>query len=91
MTITTLEAAVDHQAANGHDSIQIGRCTVSFVPHHLPGVGPRVFLILDEPMLHEAIPMSTDDARRLAERLKLAACEAESKARRAMRRERQKT
>lgn len=80
------EVRAEGRPGRGHEPIQIGQSAVSFLPHYLPGIGPRVFLIIDEPSLHEALNLTTDDARRIADRLKLAACAAESMARRASRR-----
>ncbi len=71
----------------GHEPLHAGRYTLSLLPHHLPTIGPRVFLVIERTDLHEAVHLTPDQARRLAERLKMAACEAETKTKRALRRE----
>ncbi len=65
-----------------HDPVRFGSCTVSFAPHHIDGVGPRVFVVFDDRATHVPLNLSADDARRLADHLKIAACEADSIARR---------
>ena len=65
-----------------HEPMRMGSCVVSFAPHHIDGVGPRVFVVFDDRTVHESLNLSADDARRLADHLKIAACEADSIARR---------
>ena len=65
-----------------HDPMQFGSCTVSFAPHHIDGVGPRVFIVFDDRATPISLNLSADDARLLADHLKIAACEADSIARR---------
>lgn len=64
------------------DSLTIGRCRFSFAPHAIDHIGARVFLTVDEPPLRMSINLSASDARLLADRLKIAACEAEALGRR---------
>ncbi len=70
----------------GHEPLHVGHCTLSLLPHHLHTVGPRVFLVVETPSLHEPVNLTPDQARLLADRLKMAACEAETKTKRALRR-----
>lgn len=67
-----------------HESqiLRLGSDTIQFIPHVLPGTGPLVFIIIDQADQHIVLNKSPDDARRFAERLKIAACQADSKARR---------
>lgn len=67
------------------EPVRIGARSLTFVPHHIPGIGPRVFLVIDEPDIHEAFNIAASDARLLADRLKIAACEAEAMQRRMQR------
>lgn len=60
------------------EPMRLGHCSATFVPHSLDHLGARVFLVLDTSAMHEIVNLSADDARRLAERLKIAACEAEA-------------
>ena len=69
-------------AERAREPMQLGSCAVQFVPHYLPGVGARVFLIISDREIHKSINLSADDARRIADRLKIAACQAESYERR---------
>ena len=66
--------------------IRLGSCSITFKPHYLAGIGAQVFVISDKPSLHETLNLTADDARRFAERLKIAACQAEAMERRAVRR-----
>ncbi len=52
----------------------LGTATVTFVPHYLPGVGPRVFVDLSEPLLN----LTPEQLRLFADAAKLASCEAEA-------------
>jgi len=65
-------------AAESIKPMYIGARSLTFVPHYVPNIGPRVFLIIDEMDLHEAFNLTIADARLLADRLKIAACEAEA-------------
>jgi hypothetical protein len=55
---------------------------VTFRPHYLADIGARVFMVIDRPYrtdsTQEALNMDADDARRFADRLKIAACQAEA-------------
>lgn len=65
-----------------HQVLRLGNIAITFIPHVLPGPMPRIFVVVDDAPQHAAINLSPDDARRFAERLKIAACQAEGKARR---------
>lgn len=64
------------------EPLTLGSCSVDFVPHHIEGIGPRVFVIISD----SPINLTADDARRLAEQLKIAACQAEALQKKAARR-----
>lgn len=72
------------------ESLSIGNATLVFHPHYIAGVGARVFVIVDTTrrasLSHEALNMGADDARRFADRLKIAACQADGLAKKACRR-----
>lgn len=57
----------------------LGSIELLFQPHHIDGIGALVFLVMDGPHNHLAMNFTADDARRFADRLKIAACQAESK------------
>ena len=76
-----MSATATH-AGYTREPVRIGNDMVTFFPHYLPGVGPRVFVILDNPRAHDPRNYSPDDARLFADRLKMAACEAEAIAKR---------
>lgn len=76
---TTLETAI----AQARVPIVIGAYKFKLMPHRVRGVGPRIFVALSvNDVLRETINLSADDARLLAMRLIIAACEAEAQARR---------
>ena len=54
---------------------------MTFVPHYLPGVGPRVFVEISEPLLN----LTPELLRLYADAAKIAACEAEALEHRALR------
>ena len=62
--------------------LHIGNVNITFRPHHIHGIGGRVFIVIDKPYLdkcmHDALSLSADEARRLADSLKIAACQADS-------------
>jgi hypothetical protein len=60
------------------EPMRLGHCAATFVPHCISGIGARVFMVIDTKGAHEIINLSADDARRIADRLKIAACEAEA-------------
>lgn len=68
------------------EPMRLGRCMATFLPHSIAGIGARVFLVVDTGVVCESINLSADDARRLADRLKIAACEAEAMQRKQQRR-----
>ena len=59
----------------------LGTASVTFVPHYLPRVGPRVFVDLSEPILN----LTPEQLRLFADAAKLASCEAEALEHRARR------
>ena len=63
-------------------TVMLGTTPVTFTPHYLLGVGPRVFIDVPEPVMN----LSAEDLRLLGNTVKLAACEAEALARRVHRR-----
>jgi hypothetical protein len=65
--------------------ISLGNTDVRLTPHYLPGIGTRVLVTLDSPMMHAATNLSADQARALADYLKIAACKAEAMQSRALR------
>jgi hypothetical protein len=67
--------------ATGKTTIMLGTASATFVPHYLPGVGPRVFVEVSEPILN----LTPEDLRLLCNTGKLAACEAEAMAHKAQR------
>lgn len=69
-----------------NQALQLGALGLQFRPHHISGIGARVFVIIDEPRMHEALNLSADDARLFADRLKIAACQAEAIGRKTERR-----
>jgi hypothetical protein len=86
--VSTVAEGVEVPTGRGHEPLHVGKRTFSFLPHHIHCVGPRMFLVIedDRSAVHEAITLSPDEARRLAERLKIAACQAEAMERKAQRR-----
>jgi hypothetical protein len=72
-------------------ALQLDSVRVLFKPHHLDAIGPRVFVVIDEPHIHTGMNLTADHARRLAERLIIAACQAEALERNAERRKKQLT
>lgn len=66
-----------------HPPVVIGNYPVTFTPHYLPGIGPRV-------LVQDTCPgprnLSPDDARLYAAHYKIAADQAEGMERRALRR-----
>lgn len=56
---------------------KFGNATAQLVPHYVPGVGARLFMILDGDVQHAVRNLTADDARALADYLKLGACQAE--------------
>ena len=65
----------------GKTTLMLGTTSVTFVPHYLPGVGPRVFVDLSESILN----LTPEQLRLFADAAKLASCEAEALERRALR------
>lgn len=70
----------------GHPSdrepVMIAGHPVLFLPHFVPGIGPRVFVVNQHPDMNN---YSTDDARLYASHLQIAANEADAMAKRAHR------
>lgn len=64
------------------EPVMIGNHPVTFTPHYLPGIGPRVIVVDQCPGPRN---LSPEDARMYASHFKLAADEAEALARRAQR------
>jgi len=62
------------------DEFRIGNTVFRLVPHYLPGVGPRVFVVVDDAGQTATLNFAPDDLRALANRFKVAACESEAKA-----------
>jgi len=62
--------------------LHVGNVNITFIPHHIHGIGGRVFIVIDkhplDKSLHNALSLSADDARRLADSIKIAACQADS-------------
>jgi hypothetical protein len=69
-------AARDWGNLDANEPLQIGSIKLHILPHYINGIDARVFLVVDE--AHIAMNFSADDARRFADRLKIAACQAES-------------
>jgi hypothetical protein len=67
-------------------SLELGNRSVDFVPHHVEGIGPHLFLIIHDLKPDEPINLTPDSARRFADMLKIAACEAEALEKKAARR-----
>jgi hypothetical protein len=65
-----------------HEPVMIGNHLVTFTPHYLPGVGPRVIVADTCPGPRN---LSPEDARLFASHYQIAAAEAETLARRALR------
>lgn len=70
--------AAEHAAP---EVLQFGCVDAVLMPHYVATVGPRVFVTLHNKTEHFAINLTPDDARKLANFLKIAACEAESRSR----------
>lgn len=67
-------------------TIQIGTATWTFTTHHVPGIGPRVSMRIEEPPAPAAVyNLSPDQLRAISMHAKIAACEAEAIARREQR------
>lgn len=62
--------------------LQVGDYSLTLHPHHIISIGARVLLIIRKGEDHHIDSISADDARRVAERLFIAACQAEAKGRR---------
>lgn len=71
------------QRLGAREEFRLGALRVQLIPHCLPGVGPRVFVTLTESPESWVGNLAPAQLRELADRLKLAACEAEVLARRA--------
>lgn len=64
-------------------TVEIGMARVTFTTHHLPDVGPRVSVRIEEPNAPVAVyNWSPIQLRELCTHMKIAACEAEAIARR---------
>lgn len=67
----------DHPATD--EPLCLGSVELFFHPHHIDGIGAMVLLVVDGPHNRLAMNFTADDARLFADRLKIAACQAESK------------
>ena len=80
-TATKVHAADrETQALQSH---RLGQATVTLVPHHIEGIGPRLFLVIEESGVRYPLNLAPAEARELADYLKIAACQAEALERRA--------
>lgn len=58
--------------------VRLGNTKEEIVPHHVPGVGARVFIVRDTATGRSVENVSPDTLRAYADQLKIAACQAES-------------
>ena len=75
-------------ATPAQDAITIGTLTFTFAPHYIEGLGARMLVTINsiEPAARARIlSITSDDARTIADHLKLNACKAEALERRAKR------
>lgn len=71
-------------------TVQIGTATWTFTTHHVPGIGPRVSMRIEEPPAPAAVyNLSPDQLRAISMHTKIAACESEAIARREQNRKEQ--
>lgn len=71
-------------------TIQIGTAIWTFTTHHVPGIGPRVSMRIEEPPAPAAVyNLSPDQLRAISMHAKIAACEAEAIAKREQNRKEQ--
>lgn len=67
-------------------TVHLGTATVTFTTHHVPGIGPRVSVRIEEPRAPAMVfNWSPDQLRAISMHAKIAACEAEAIARREQR------
>lgn len=69
------------------DTIRVGSLTLTFSPHYIEGIGARMLVTIadaDRPIA-KILNLTSDDARTIADHLKLNACKAEALERRAKR------
>ena len=68
------------QALQSH---RLGTVNFTTCPHHIEGIGPRVFLVFEEHGARYSLNLTTANARLVATCLTVGACEAEAMERKA--------